>query len=131
MQVKITKSSSAGYWYKKHVGEIRDVTDFSPSDYHDAKGDGYILKSDCEVVYPTTKIVEHDGVKYEVPGWGVALTRDTSVRPAANAHNTTVFVWESAPTWSDSYGYANPKGRRAEAKVYVKPLPVGNFNIAI
>jgi hypothetical protein len=123
MKVRITESS---HWHTGKVGQIFNVRKNSirgdeyvnvnePGSFYNGNG---LYPGDYEVV-DENKIVEHDGVKYQVPGWATYLTRDSS--------NRGVFAWEKRPEWDRNAGYWTFEGQRHVVQPYIEPLPEGNF----
>lgn len=136
MKIKVTKATGHGYWYRRHIGREFEVLDNDGVDYRvedTGPGDiGFILIVDAVVVHET-KIVEVEGVKYEVPSWANHLTRDTSTTPAPGSLSEHVFAWENEPTWTGTgtgYRYRN-NSKRQRVFPYVEPKPVGHFNVAV
>lgn len=131
MKVRIIKSEA---WHSGKVGQVFNVEGVpggnvyvtDPGPY---KGNG-LCPSDYEVVVDkATKIVTHEGKRYEVPVWVKFLTRDATGSPVTG--------FEFEPEWTDCDGeWENPqwcnkvsgKGRVAQnIKEYVPAKPEGNF----
>jgi hypothetical protein len=135
MKVRVTKAES---WHRGLVGTVFNVEPMAHprvaghvliKDADSRWNDYGLYGTDYEVVEeaPTMKIVEHDGIEYEVPSFATALTRDGVA--------SFVFWWEKAPTWTKEYGYMNEPSDRTNrhdiASVYVAPMPEGSFMVSI
>jgi len=134
MKIKVIKSRSVYHWYSRRIGEVFDVSEVDDTDYRidDIHGngtgiEGLIWLDDAEVVEPDYKIVEHDGVKYKVPGWANYITRDKA--------DDAVYCFDVKPEWSKIADHLEPEwhlaveveGRVDVAEIYVETLPAGNF----
>lgn len=136
MKVRVVKG---GFWHEGKIGEVFNVeltgqtpviarVDDPGSIYHE---NGFFA-GDFEMVTETTastdtKLVQHEGITYEVPRWAKFLTRDKTDKP--------VFYWEFSPKWhNDDMGWYHSDvnvGRNGRVVPYVAPKPAGNFNVAI
>jgi hypothetical protein len=127
IQVRVT-SGGRIRWYNNNIGQIFECEPFKDGDStFKLAGVSYkgILVEDGEIVnVPATKIVEHDGVQYEVPGYATSLSRD--------GEGSAVYFWEHAPTWTKSNGYYHTPGAGSSRNGVAKPyIPAGNFMVAI
>jgi len=83
------------------------------------------LRNGVIVKAGATRLIEHEGIKYEVPAWANYLTRDCKERD--------VFAWEEKPEWKgELLGYQdNSMAKRCRVLPYVEPKPEGYFFVEI